>query len=131
MVKTLRESFKNVFTYSAGMEDWCKKAYQGGELEYTFVSDFAIADWYGAKDVKETYNRVIKEWGKDYKAMTEIVVALNLLSWAHNQLREQGIGCRDEFIELYSNLYYMAKDFFYDTFKDNEKAQHYFFEMTD
>ncbi len=131
MAKTLRESFKNVFTYSAGMEDWCKKAYQGGELEYTFVSDFAIADWYGAKDVKETYNRVIKEWGKDYKAMTEIIIALNLLSWAHDQLRKQGIEGRDEFIELYSNLYYMAKDFFYDTFKDNEKAQDYFFEMTD
>lgn len=131
MSKTLRESFKNVFTYSAGMEEWCKNAYQGGELEYTFINDFAIADWYGEKDVKETYNRVIKEWGKDYKAMTEIVIALNLLSWAHYQLRKQGIDGRDGFIYLYSHLNNKAKDLFCDTFKDNEKAQDYFFEMTD
>ncbi len=131
MAKTLHESFKNVFTYSAGMEKWCKAFYQGGELEYTFVNDFAIADWYGAKDVKETYNRVIKEWGKDYKAMTEIVVSLNLLSWAHEQLRKQGIEGRNEFIDLYIELYEKAMDLFHDTFKDNKKAQDYFFNKTD
>ena len=50
MAKTVYNSFKNVFTYAAGIEKWCKDFYKemgDKELEYTFPADFAIADWYG------------------------------------------------------------------------------------
>ena len=127
----LSEKFKTVFSYAAGMEDWVNKSLPLGPLKYTFANDFAIADWYNADSVRETYERVKKEWLSNYKAFTEVVIALNLLSWAHNQLKKQGVDGRDEFIELYSNLYYKSVDDFYDKYRGNEEATSYFYEMTD
>lgn len=129
----VQEKFKNVFTYAMGVEDWCKNLYKecsGNDLTYTFISDFAIADWYGKDSVMETYENVLKSWGSDYKAFTEIVVALNLLSWANDALRQQGMEGRDEFVEIYSDLYYKARDEFYKKFKGDEERD-WFFRMTD
>ena len=130
-MKKLNEHFKNVFTYAAGMEQWINNNLFGEPLEYTFVKDFAIADWVsGLGGVKETYNRVKEEWIKNYKAFTEVVISLNMLAWAHNQLKKQGIEGRDPFITLYSELYHQAVNDFYEEYKEEEICN-YFFEMTD
>ena len=134
MEKTIHNSFKNVFTYAAGVEKWCKDLYldnSGNELQYTFCNDFAIADWYGDKELNGTYQNVMKSWCSDYKAFTEIVIALNLLAWANDRLVEQGFNDREKFKELYSDMYEKAKDEFYEKFSDNEEARTYFFNMTD
>lgn len=127
----LQEYFQNVFSYAAGMEDWVNRQLPLGPLQYTFAADFAIADWYDEKSVKETYERVKKEWLGDYKAFTEVVIALNMLSWAHNALNEQGIDGREPFINLYASLYHQAFNDFYDRYTGNREACDYFFEMTD
>lgn len=127
---TLKETFKNVFTYAAGIENWVKQSYPH-EIEYTFAGDFAIADWFGVNEVNDTFNRVIKEWGQDYKSFTEIVVVLNQLSWANHQLKNQGVSGRDKFIDLYADLYEKARDMFYDKFGTDEEASTYFYRMTD
>ena len=134
MAKTVYNSFKNPFTYAAGIENWCKDFYynaSGNKLNYTFCADFAIADWIGEDAVRETLKRVIKSWGDDYKAFTEIALAINLLSWANDQLIKQGITDREKWVELYSELYYDAKDEFYTKYDGNDEATDYFFEMTD
>jgi len=74
---------------------------------------------------------VKREWIKDYKAFTEVVMALNLLSWANVQLKEQGIEGREDFINLYSDMYYQARDDFYKEWEGNEEATSYFFHTTD
>ena len=130
----LHQSFKSVFSYAAGMETWVNKYFKAigrSKLKYTFVQDFAIADWYNTKSVKETYQRVIKEWKSDYKALTEVAMSLNMLAWAHDTLRKQGIEGRDEVIGLYNELYYKTRDLFYEVYKANETAREYYFEMTD
>lgn len=127
----LQEKFQNVLSYAAGMEAWVNDSLPLGPLKMTFASDFAIADWYGAKEVKETYERVKAEWLSNYKAFTEVVIALNMLSWAHNTLMKQGIDGREPFINLYAELYYQSKDDFYAKYEGNEEACDYFFEMTD
>ena len=127
----VQDGFTNVFSYAAGLEDWVNKSLPLGPLNYTFVSDFAIADWYGKSEVKETYKRVKEQWLGDYKAFTEVVIALNMLSWANDALRKQGFDGRDEFISLYSDMYYKARDDFYGRYDGNEEACNYFFEMTD
>jgi hypothetical protein len=130
----LRDSFKNVFTYASGIEKWCKDFYynmSGNKLNYTFCADFAIADWYGEKDLKESYNRIKKSWISDYKAFTEVAISLNTLSWANDQLMKQGIDGREKYIELYSELWYQAKDDFYEKYSGNDEACDYFFNMTD
>lgn len=126
---TVQTTFKNVFTYSAGMEQWCKRAYKGS-LMYTFTNDFAIGDWSGEDGVIDTYNRVKESWLNDYKAWTEVVIALNLLAWAHDQLKRQGIDDRDRFIELYSDLCEKARDEFKKKYEnDMEARRHHFFRI--
>lgn len=127
----LHDGFATVFSYAAGMEDWVNKSLPLGPLKYTFASDFAIADWYGKDDVEDTYKRVKEQWLGDYKAFTEVVIALNMLSWAHAALKEQGFDGRDEYIQLYSNLYYRSRDDFYEKYEGHQEACDYFFEMTD
>lgn len=134
MAKTIYNSFKNQFTYAAGIEKWCKDFYDsasGNELQYTFCADFAIADWIGEDAVKETFKRVIKSWGNDYKAFTEIVLSINLLSWANDQLVKQGMTDREKWVEFYADLYYDAKDEFYAKYDNDDEATEYFFNMTD
>ena len=132
MAKELRQGFKNVFTYSAGMQTWVNKNLSGEPLQYTFVGDFAIADWVGGKaGVMDTYNRVKNEWLSNYKAFTEAVIAINMLSWAHYQLKKQGFNGRDPFIELYSDLYHQAISDYYGKYEGDEEKCRYFFEMTD
>ena len=63
--------FKNVFSYAAGMEKWCKDFYgetSGNKLQFTFCADFPIADWYGENELKESYKRIKEDWINDYKA---------------------------------------------------------------
>ena len=134
MAKTVYNSIKNAFTYAAGNEQWCKNFYEemgDKELEYTFPADFAIADWAGEDEVRKLYNSIKKSWLSDYKAFTEVAVSLNLLSWANNQLTTQGIDGRDKFIDLYCEMYYQAREDFYNKFDGNDEACDYFFEMTD
>lgn len=128
----LKEGFQNVFSYAYGVESWVNNQLPLGPLKYTFVSDFAIADWAeGEAGVNETYERVKEQWLGDYKAFTAVVIALNMLSWANNALRDQGFDGREEYISLYSSLYYRAKDDFYARYAGNEAACDYFFEMND
>jgi len=130
----LHECFKSVFGYSAGCEDWVKRFYKevsGKELKMTFPMDLAIADWYGEKDVRETYENVIESWGSDYKSFTEFAISLIYMSYLNNQLVKQGIEGREKFIGLYENLYFQAREEFYKRFKDDEKAKRWFFDWTD
>ena len=79
----------------------------------------------------DTYKKVIRDWKDDYKAFTEIVISLNLLSWANDQLVKQGFSDREKFVSIYSDLYYKSTREFYDEYKDNDEACRYFFDMTD
>lgn len=127
----VQQSFQNVFSYAYGVENWVNNSLPLGPLKYTFASDFAMADWYGADEVKDTYSRVKKSWIDNYKAFTEVVIALNMLSWANDALRKQGFDGRDEFIRLYADLYYRARSDFYAKYENDRAACDYFFEMTD
>ncbi len=100
MAKKLKRGFENVFSYSAGMQQWINNNLME-KPHYSFAADFAIADWMsGEEGVIDTYNRVKSEWLNNYKAFTEAVIAINMLSWAHYQLKKQGYDGRDSFIKL-------------------------------
>lgn len=131
MAKQLREGFKNENTYAAGMEAWVNSQLPN-PLSYTFVSDFARMDWMlGKKGVLDTYELMKQGWLNNYKAFTEVVMAANMMSWAHYQLKKQGIEGRDPFIELYSDLYHQAVNDFYEKYEGDEEICNYFFQMTD
>lgn len=73
----------------------------------------------------------LKEYGNNYKDFTELVMAINMLSWGNDQLRKQDIEGREEYIQYYSELYYESRDAFYNKFENDSEACDYFFEMTD
>lgn len=128
---TVKEKFQSVLSYAAGLEDWVNNSLPLGPLKYTFVADFAIADWYSEDSVKDTYEQVKREWLSNYKAFTEVVIALNMLSFANDALMKQGFEGRMPFIKLYASLYYKAQDDFYEEYRGNEVACDYFYQMTD
>lgn len=130
----VQDYFKSVKSYAFGVEDWVRKYFKevGFEPKYTFVSDLAMVDWSGdAKKVKEVYLNIKKEWLSNYKAFTEVVMSVNMLSWANDKLLEQGFDDREEWIRFYSELYYQAVEDFYGKYTGNEEACDYFFKCTD
>ena len=104
----------------------------GNELSYTFVSDMALEDFTGdTTKVDWIYNKIKKEWLNDYKAFTEVCISINLLAWANDKLSQQGFDDRSVFTEYYSELYYKARDTFYDYYTNDLEKKDYFFSMTD
>lgn len=55
----------------------------GYEPKTTFWTDFCIADKFGEKAIKDTYNRAFKEWKTDRVYITELVLVLNWKIWQY------------------------------------------------
>ena len=131
----------NVFQYAATAEhNWKMNLADMGSFQpqYTFYSDFSIADWYSESSIRDTYKNVIKSWGGDYKALTEIVMVLNHKSWSfHNKVDSDYLGtrCTEEvrqrYIEVYAELYEKADAEFRKRYKDNAEAMSHYYEVTD
>lgn len=131
----------NVFQYAATAEhNWKLNLEDMGAFrpQYTFYSDFSIADWYGESSVRDTYKNVINSWGGDYKALTEIVMVLNHKAWAFDCRVDShylGARCTEEvrlrYIKVYTELYNKADAEFRKRYKDNKDAMRYYYEVTD
>lgn len=85
----------------------------------TFWLDFSIADRFGAKAVKDTFNHAFKEWREDYKYLTELVLVLNHKIWQHYQAGDQQLA------KVYDEIWRKADNWAYKRLK-GEAAQYYF-----
>lgn len=63
----------------------------GYTLVSTFPEDFSIADKFGEKAIRDTYNRAFKEWKDNYIYLTELVITLNLKLWQHYSIGNHGL----------------------------------------
>ena len=88
----------------------------------TFYEDFSIADNFGVKAIKDTYNRAFKNWKADYKYLTELVMVLNWKIW-------RWYGKNDEYAELYNELWEKADAYACNNLKGEELS--YFYRTTD
>ena len=52
----------------------------------TFAADFAIADYFGIKAVKDTFNRAFNEWKDNSHMMTEMALVLNHNIWRYYEI---------------------------------------------
>ena len=91
----------------------------------TFYADLYIAEYYGEANVKDTYNRVMKEWLDNIEYITEFVLCLNWKCWEHHDRDNHGLAV------LYHDLYYKAVDEVMEYYKNDQKALLYYYEITD
>ena len=92
------------------------------EFKTTFWTDFSIADRYGIPAIKDTYSRAFEEWKDNYIYLTELVMVLNWKIW-------QWYENREEFAEVYNELWEMADSYAMENLHDEE--MNYFIRTTD
>lgn len=66
----------------------------------TFPMDFTIADKFGTKAIKDTYNRAFKEWKNNTEYVTELAMVLNHKIFEHYYKTEMET---DEYSKKYHN----------------------------
>jgi len=98
------------------------EAFCGYKQITTFFEDFSIADNFGIDAIMDTYDRAFKEWKKNYKYLTELVMVLNWKCWQHN-------GTNPVYSKAYSDLYYQAHDYACNNLEGDELT--YYLRTTD
>jgi len=134
----------NVFQYASAVEQNWKlnlESMTDFRPSFTFYSDFAIAEFCETymrdkNAVRKTYNQVVKSYGTDIKAMTEIVMVLNHKIWAfYNKVDSRYMGISNEraesFETLYTELYQKAVAAVEKKFGKDEEAMSYYYRVTD
>lgn len=89
----------------------------------TFWDDFSIADAYGIRAIKNTYERSFNDWKDDYQYLTELVMVLNWKLWYHYENGNEG------YARLYNELWKEVDMYAMDNLHGDELS--YFIETTD
>lgn len=104
------------------IKTWNIEAMTGYKPITTFYEDFSIADVFGIKAIKDTYERAFTEWKTDYKYLTELIMVLNWKLFEHYQTNE-------EYAQLYGKLWHQADEWAYENLKRDEL--NYYINTTD
>lgn len=105
-------------------QDWFTKMQKtefGYETKTIFWQDFAIADAFGIKAVKDTYKRAFTEWKNNLEYCTELIMVLNHKSWFY----ASEYHYNESLSALYSELFYKARDYVYRHYKGDDFAYLY------
>ena len=94
------------------------------QFKTTFWADFTVADVFGEKAVKETFNHVFKEWRGDYRHLTSLVMTLNhKIFWHYYENKDYKMA------KLYDTLWRKADEYAIKHLKDDELK--FFLKTTD
>ena len=88
------------------------------ECQTTFWEDFSIADRFGAKAIKDTYERAKEEWSDDRIYGTELSMVLN------HKCRQHYNNGNIILSKLYSELWGEFHDFVLDNWKGEDLQYH-------
>lgn len=95
----------------------------GYKMVSTFPSDFTIADKFGEKGIRDTFNRAFNEWKSNYVYLTELVISLNWKIWEHYEKGNQEIA------KVYNELWEKADNYACENLKGEELS--FFYRVTD
>lgn len=112
--------FQKAFALERAFESFLRES--GKERKTTFYSDFSLAEPFGLKGIKDTYNRAFKAWKNDVEYMSEFVVVLNHKIWEHHETN-------NALAKLYDELWRKADDFCREHFKGTDLE--YYFDFID
>lgn len=85
-MNVLRQAAIAQATFEKGMMEM-----GGYECVTTLYQDFTIADAFGVDAIRDTYNRVFKEWKHSVEYMTELAMVLNHKIWEHYHKQNSGL----------------------------------------
>ena len=88
----------------------------------TFRTDFEIADMFGTKAIKDTFERAFNEWKHDYKYLTELVIVLNWRIFDYYDTNR-------EYAKLYDELWRKADNYAVNNLQGEELS--YYYRVTD
>lgn len=81
---------------------WNVQELTGYEPKTTFWDDFSIADAFGIRAIRDTYNRASGEWRNNLVYCTELVMVLNHKAWQWNEVNPVFSRL---YVELFEQLY--------------------------
>ena len=81
---------------------WNVEELMGYTPKTTFWEDFSIADAFGIRAIRDTYNRASIEWRNNLEYCTELVMVLNHKAWQWNN-RNPVIS--KLYVQLFERLY--------------------------
>jgi hypothetical protein len=111
----------NIFEYASA----CEQNFEGFLMEVgktrktTFFSDLSLVEVYGVDAVKDTYSRVMNEWGNNLEFMCEWVISLNQKIWQHHEYGQK------ELVEVYDKLWRKCDDLCREHFEGEELRYYY------
>lgn len=111
----------------------------GYEPKTTFYGDLSVAEFYGTKGIRNTYNRVMKEWIGNVEYITEFIMCLNHKIW---EFYDEGYSTREfalsitddmriEISKLYNDLWEDAERKFFAKYDGDDEALNYYYQVTD
>lgn len=106
--------------YNLGLQPFLDMS--GYQPKTTFWQDLSIADVFGVKAIKDTYNRAFNEWKSNAEYITELTLMLNWKIWYWHEKNE-------EMAKLYDKLWKEADQWCMDNLKDDDLA--YYLRTTD
>lgn len=116
---------RNPFTYPASAEHWWRNMLSSMtdyEPKTTFFNDLSIAECFGVNAIRQTYNKVIRDWGNDIIYMTEFTMCLNHKIWQLYEVDEPTA-------QVYDELWRKACEFVTSHFKGEDLS--YYYRVTD
>lgn len=108
---------------------WGIEAMTGYTPKTTFWQDFSIADKFGPRAVKDTFNRAFREWRTDAVYLTELVLVLNHKIWQHYDSKKPANHPTNVLAKLYDEIWRKANDYALDHLKGDDLD--YFYTATD
>lgn len=130
----IQRNIRDPFTYGT----WCERNFEMNlredyERKTTYTSDFSIAEWCvpveGMQAIASTLRNALQNWRDSIEFFAEIVIVLNMKAWEHHARGNRGYS------QMYSELYLMAKDLYFEWFdeenKQHEKAVQYYYDYVD
>lgn len=114
MFKAINKANFLQYRFSQILEDM-----SGYKTISTFYMDFSIADTFGEKGIKETYENVMKNWSDNYKYITELYIVLNHKIWEHYENKN------DKLAKLYDGLWRECGNWCDDNFTSEELEYFY------
>lgn len=91
--------------------NWNIEKLTGYKPKTTFYSDFSIADKFGLEAIKDTFDRVFKEWNSNADYVTELTMVLNWKCWEHYHRARKEIT---PFCENHNEIGQWYKDKYYE-----------------